>query len=101
MIYCPHCDKPLGESHDDKGCNRRMSRRYFFGVIAGAVAAVQASQAHTSKALLYEVIPPGTWVALPGPGIAWEWKVLDGEIMLVKSGRDPIMIRRREWKEVK
>ena len=31
-LLCPHCEKPLGEEHDQAGCRRRMSRRFFFGL---------------------------------------------------------------------
>lgn len=34
-IVCPRCEKPLA-GHDDAGCERRMSRRFFFGLCAGA-----------------------------------------------------------------
>lgn len=40
-LICPRCDKST-EGHDEKACERRMSRRYFFGVMASAVAAVGA-----------------------------------------------------------
>ncbi len=39
MIYCPHCEKPL-EGHDAGACRRKLSRRYFFGLLGGAVAAL-------------------------------------------------------------
>lgn len=41
MIYCPRCEKPL-EGHDDGACARRMSRRFFFGVVGGGIVAAQA-----------------------------------------------------------
>lgn len=34
MIYCPRCDKPIAPDH------RCLSRRHFFGLFAGAAAAV-------------------------------------------------------------
>lgn len=40
-LYCPRCEKPL-DNHDQAACNRRMSRRYFFGVFAGAILAAEA-----------------------------------------------------------
>lgn len=36
-LLCPHCEKPFGE-HDEKACRRRMSRRFFFGVLAAPLA---------------------------------------------------------------
>lgn len=42
-LVCPQCEKPM-EGHDEGSCARRMSRRYFFAVSAGAVAAAAASQ---------------------------------------------------------
>ncbi len=39
MILCPHCERPL-EGHDGGHCARRMSRRFFFGLCAGAVGAI-------------------------------------------------------------
>lgn len=40
-MVCPRCEKPL-EGHDEAACERRMSRRYFFGVAVGAVAGAMA-----------------------------------------------------------
>lgn len=40
-LYCPRCSKPL-DGHDAKVCGRRLSRRFFFGVCAGAVIAKPA-----------------------------------------------------------
>lgn len=42
-LVCPHCERELGESHDDATCQRRMTRRYFFGVCAGAAVTVAAA----------------------------------------------------------
>lgn len=39
MIHCPHCSRSI-ESHDGKPCPRKFSRRFFFGLMAGAGAAV-------------------------------------------------------------
>ncbi len=36
-LICPRCERSM-ECHDDRDCERRMSRRYFFGVTIGAVA---------------------------------------------------------------
>lgn len=36
MIYCPRCDKPITPDH------RCLSRRHFFGMLAGAAAAAAA-----------------------------------------------------------
>jgi hypothetical protein len=38
-LVCPRCEKAL-EGHDEAECARRMSRRYFFGVAAGAAAVI-------------------------------------------------------------
>lgn len=43
-LVCPRCEKPL-EGHDEKACEMRMSRRYFFGLAAGAVAVAAGVQA--------------------------------------------------------
>lgn len=40
-LICPHCERTLDE-HDDGACQRAMSRRYFFQMGVGAVAAVAA-----------------------------------------------------------
>lgn len=32
---CPRCERAM-EGHDDAECSRKMSRRFFFGVCAGA-----------------------------------------------------------------
>lgn len=37
VLICPRCEKPLA-AHDDQACQRRMSRRYFFGLGLGALA---------------------------------------------------------------
>lgn len=38
-LACPRCEKPI-EGHDEKACEHRMSRRYFFGALAAGVAVV-------------------------------------------------------------
>ncbi len=43
MILCPHCERPL-EGHDAGHCARRMSRRFFFGLCAGAAGAIVAPE---------------------------------------------------------
>jgi hypothetical protein len=40
-LVCPRCEKALTE-HDEEACARRMSRRYFFGLAAGAAVALAA-----------------------------------------------------------
>lgn len=37
-LHCPRCEKPI-DGHDEGACARRMSRRFFFGTLAGGVAA--------------------------------------------------------------
>lgn len=44
-LICPHCEKSLGVEHDDAACRRRLSRRHFFGLALGALAAAKAAQA--------------------------------------------------------
>lgn len=40
-ILCPHCEETMEEGHDLDACARkRMSRRYFFGVLAGGAALI-------------------------------------------------------------
>lgn len=49
-ILCPHCERSMDAGHDVEACARkRMSRRYFFGVLGGA-AAVLAMPAGLVKA---------------------------------------------------
>ncbi len=44
-ILCPHCERTMEPGHDTDACARkRMSRRFFFGVMAGAAVAVAAPQ---------------------------------------------------------
>lgn len=38
-LVCPRCERELSK-HDDAACQRGISRRFFFGVSAGAVAAI-------------------------------------------------------------
>lgn len=40
-LLCPRCEKPL-DGHNAAACERRMSRRYFFGAALGGVAAAVA-----------------------------------------------------------
>jgi hypothetical protein len=40
MIVCPHCERALGVEHDEAGCRRKMSRRFFFRLIGGTAAAL-------------------------------------------------------------
>lgn len=40
-LVCPRCEKPL-EGHDEAACVRRMSRRYFFGAMAGGAVLAAA-----------------------------------------------------------
>jgi hypothetical protein len=40
-LLCPHCEREMSEGHDVDACARkRMSRRFFFGVMGGAAVAV-------------------------------------------------------------
>lgn len=48
MILCHECEKPL-EGHDDAGCRRRMSRRYFMGAVVGAAFAARAAAAKQAE----------------------------------------------------
>lgn len=41
-MVCPRCEKPMAD-HDDQACESRMSRRYFFGVAAGAAAGIAST----------------------------------------------------------
>jgi hypothetical protein len=41
-LICPRCEKPL-DGHDDQACQRKMSRRYFFGMFGAAAAAAIAA----------------------------------------------------------
>ncbi len=47
-LLCPRCEKPLGADHNQKTCQeklaRGMSRRFFFGVAFGWLAATIAPQ---------------------------------------------------------
>ncbi len=40
-LVCPRCEKSLA-AHDDKACERRMSRRFFIGMSSAAVVALAA-----------------------------------------------------------
>jgi hypothetical protein len=42
-LICPRCEQPL-EGHDEVACVRRMSRRFFFGVCVGGVAAASVAK---------------------------------------------------------
>lgn len=48
MMVCPRCETTL-EGHNEKACERRMSRRYFFGVAAGAAAVLGLAEALPNK----------------------------------------------------
>lgn len=48
-ILCPHCERSMGAGHDVDACARkRMSRRYFFGVLGGAAAVLAGAHADLS-----------------------------------------------------
>ncbi len=51
-LICPHCEKELAE-HDQRECTRRMSRRFFFGLMGGAVAAVAAGNVTQGETVAY------------------------------------------------
>lgn len=45
-ILCPHCERSMDAGHDAEACARKgMSRRYFFGLMGGAAAAVVVAPA--------------------------------------------------------
>lgn len=48
-LICPRCERDLGPEHDAKACQeklaRGMSRRFFFGIAFGALAAVVTPKA--------------------------------------------------------
>jgi len=46
LVVCPHCEKPL-VGHDEAACSRKMSRRFFFGMIAAPVAIAIAAKLPT------------------------------------------------------
>lgn len=62
MIYCPRCDKPIAPGH------RCLNRRHFFGMLAGAAAAILAPSLAIAKPatllgmpIVYSAaVPPGT-----------------------------------------
>lgn len=43
QIICPHCERSMAE-HDAEHCRRKMSRRFFFGVAFGGLAAGVAAK---------------------------------------------------------
>lgn len=50
-ILCPHCERSMDVAHDVDACARkRMSRRYFFGIVGGAAAllAIPHPKLHTA-----------------------------------------------------
>lgn len=53
-LVCPRCEKSL-EGHDEAACVRRMSRRYFFGAMAGG-AVLAATGPELAKAATTELI---------------------------------------------
>jgi hypothetical protein len=54
-LLCPRCEKPLGPEHDEKACERKMSRRFFFGVAFGGLMAAVAKQAPVGPITLPEL----------------------------------------------
>lgn len=42
-LICPRCERSM-EGHDNQECKRRISRRYFFGLAAGAVAGLVVAE---------------------------------------------------------
>lgn len=52
-LYCPHCERTLA-GHDEGHCRRRMSRRFFFGLV---VAPLAAKMSMPVKMFDYSMIP--------------------------------------------
>ncbi len=75
-LICPRCDRELGPEHDAKACERKFSRRFFFGVAFGGLAAAVAKA---------KPVPP--WVALINAGINPDW---DGSV-LAYIGEDDVV----------
>jgi hypothetical protein len=47
-LLCPHCEREMDDGHDVERCARkRMSRRFFFGVMGGAAVATAMAPAIT------------------------------------------------------
>ncbi len=66
MLICPHCEKPL-EGHDESGCRRRMSRRFFFGLCVAPLAARIAGAVPLDKIVVtYRYSNPYAWAVKTG-----------------------------------
>ena len=55
-LICPHCEKEL-VGHDDAACQRRMSRRFFFGAMLGGVVAAAVGPALVEQFVIPAAYP--------------------------------------------
>ncbi len=56
-ILCPHCEKAMAPDHDVDRCARKgMSRRFFFGTMAGAAVAVALPSVATPELEVGDII---------------------------------------------
>lgn len=79
MLICPHCERQMEPKHD---CRKGFTRRFFFGLIGGAVTAATLSP---MQALTFE---PESLVLMPGDVITTMDREGIGFIVeLLKDGR--------------
>ncbi len=56
-ILCPHCENAMAPDHDvDRCARKRMSRRFFFGTMAGAAVAVALPSVATPELAVGDII---------------------------------------------
>lgn len=107
MIYCPRCEKPL-DGHDEGACARRMSRRFFFGVVGGGLVAAQAivAQPEAPRVLTVWGTQEGDWVFTVGPvahphGLPPEFRLIyEASIENTKLAPSPSRILASSWTDV-
>jgi hypothetical protein len=106
QLICPRCEKPL-DGHDDGGCARRMSRRFFFGVVGGGILAAQAAPLAEPRTVLTATAGDWTlneWVFTVGPmahpqGLPAEFRLIyEATLEAIRLAPNPPTIGVWQWK---
>src|SRR5947209_8756680 len=53
-LLCPHCERELDERHRKDGCSTRFTRRFLFGLLGGATAAMALPDVWNKDLIIYK-----------------------------------------------